>query len=108
MDNRVWFAGAKHLFRCTLANISGDDLHAGRNIHSATRIQADHLVTGVVVPPDQTQLTLPPDVLQSLEAGRSYFWRVRALAIDGSVLAESPSRELRVPPSWRGNQNSGP
>lgn len=68
----------------------------------------DHLVTGVVVPPDQTQLTLPPDVLQSLEAGRSYSWRVRALAIDGSVLAESPSRELRVPPSWRGNQNSGP
>jgi len=68
----------------------------------------DHLVTGVVVPPDQTQLTLPPDALQSLEAGRSYSWRVRALAIDGSVLAESPPRELRVPPSWRGNQSSGP
>jgi len=66
------------------------------------------MVTGVLVPPDKTQLTLPPYARHQLGAGKNYSWRVRALAADGSILAESTARELRVPVSWRGSQTSAP
>ena len=68
----------------------------------------DELVTGVVVRPEQSRITLPPYVRQQLAAGQQYSWRVRALMADGSVLAESPSRQVRVPVSLSEDPTSGP
>lgn len=68
----------------------------------------DQLVTGVVVRPEQNRITLPPYVRQQLAAGQQYSWRVRALMADGSVLAESPSRQVRVPVSGSADPTSGP
>jgi len=57
-------------------------------------------VTGALVPKDWAELVLSPAVLQRLSAGRRYLWRLLALADDGSVLAQSPLREIRVPASF--------
>ncbi len=57
-------------------------------------------VTGALVPKDWSELVLSPAVLQRLSAGRHYLWRLLALADDGSVLAQSPLRKIRVPASF--------
>ena len=58
-------------------------------------------ITGAIVPKQPTELVLSPAVLQRLAAGRRYSWRLLALAEDGTVLAKSQPREIRVPPRSR-------
>jgi len=66
-----------------------------------TEPPAGDFVTGAVVPGDKTTLELTPPMRRNLRAGRSYFWRVRALSAKGAVIAESPVREVRMSPSAR-------
>lgn len=55
-------------------------------------------VTGAMLPPGAYDVVLPAPSRARLQPGRTYVWRMRALAADGSVLGESPLRALHVPP----------
>jgi hypothetical protein len=53
-------------------------------------------VTGAVLPASETGLLLSPPILAELTPGQRYFWRVRAIAADGSIVAQSPVLEFLV------------
>ena len=54
-------------------------------------------VTGMLVPGAQTQTVLSGMARRRLESGRTYLWRVRAIGEDGTVIGESPMREIHAP-----------
>lgn len=54
-------------------------------------------VTGMLVPGTQTRAVLSGAARSHLVSGRSYLWRVLAIGGDGSIVGESPVRELRMP-----------
>jgi hypothetical protein len=54
-------------------------------------------VTGMLVPGRQTQTVLSGAARTRLEPSRVYLWRVLAIGADGSVIGQSPMRELRTP-----------
>ncbi len=54
-------------------------------------------VTGMLVPSNQTTTTLSANARQRLVPGRAYLWRVLAISEDGTVIGQSPMREMRTP-----------
>lgn len=54
-------------------------------------------VTGMLVPGNQTTTTLSLNARQRLTPGRAYLWRVLAISEDGTVIGQSPMREMRTP-----------
>ena len=54
-------------------------------------------VTGMLVPGNQTTTTLSLNARQRLIPGRAYLWRVLAISEDGTVIGQSPMREMRTP-----------
>ena len=54
-------------------------------------------VTGLLVPGTQTRTPLSATARAHLVSGQSYLWRVLAIGGDGSIVGESPIRELRMP-----------
>jgi hypothetical protein len=54
-------------------------------------------VTGMLVPGRQTQTLLSGSARSRLKPGNVYLWRVLAIGADGSVIGQSPMRELRTP-----------
>jgi hypothetical protein len=54
-------------------------------------------VTGVLVPGRQTQTMLSAAVRARLQRGQTYLWRVLAIGKDGSVVGQSPMRQLTTP-----------
>ena len=54
-------------------------------------------VTGMLVPGAQTRAVLSGAARSHLVSGQSYFWRVLAIGGDGTIVGESPVRELRMP-----------
>ncbi len=54
-------------------------------------------VTGMLVPGNQTATTLSANARQRLIPGRAYLWRVLAISEDGTVIGQSPMREMRTP-----------
>jgi hypothetical protein len=54
-------------------------------------------VAGMLVPGKQTSTTLSSAARQHLLPGYRYYWRVKAIGGDGSVIGMSPVRELSVP-----------
>lgn len=54
-------------------------------------------VTGMLVTGAQTNTGLSGMARRHLKSGRTYLWRVRAIGEDGSVIGESPMREIRTP-----------
>ncbi|OGI39684.1 MAG: hypothetical protein A2140_03785 [Candidatus Muproteobacteria bacterium RBG_16_62_13] len=54
-------------------------------------------VTGMLVPGNQTTTTLSANARQRLTPGRAYLWRVLAISEDGTVIGQSPMREMRTP-----------
>ncbi len=54
-------------------------------------------VTGMLVPGSQTTTTLSANARQRLIPGRAYLWRVLAISEDGTVIGQSPMREMRTP-----------
>jgi len=55
------------------------------------------LVAGKIVPGSQTSAVLQQVSFQHLEHGRTYLWRLRAIAENGSVLAQSDLRKIQYP-----------
>jgi hypothetical protein len=51
----------------------------------------------MLVPGKQTSTTLSSAARQHLLPGYRYYWRVKAIGGDGSVIGMSPVRELSVP-----------
>jgi hypothetical protein len=51
----------------------------------------------MLVPGRQTQTVLSGAARTRLEPSRVYLWRVLAIGADGSVIGQSPMRELRTP-----------
>lgn len=54
-------------------------------------------VTGMLVPGNQTTTTLSLNARQRLTPGRAYLWRVLVISDDGTVIGQSPMREMRTP-----------
>jgi hypothetical protein len=54
-------------------------------------------VTGMLVPGAQTRAVLSGAARAHLLSSHSYLWRVLAIGGDGSIVGESPVRELRMP-----------
>jgi hypothetical protein len=54
-------------------------------------------VTGLLVPGAQSRASLSAATRGHLPPGRSFLWRVIAIGGDGSVVGESPVREIRTP-----------
>lgn len=54
-------------------------------------------VTGMLLPGNQTTTTLSANARQRLTPGRAYLWRVLAISDDGTVIGQSPMREMRTP-----------
>jgi hypothetical protein len=54
-------------------------------------------ITGMLVPGRQLRATLSHAARAHLLPGHTYLWRVLAIGGDGSVVGESPVRELRTP-----------
>ncbi len=54
-------------------------------------------VTGILVVGTQTRTALSAAARSHLQPGRIYLWRVVAIGGDGSVVGESPVREIRLP-----------
>jgi len=54
-------------------------------------------VTGMIVPGKQTSTTLSSNARQRLTPGRAYLWRVLAVDKEGTVVGQSPMREMRTP-----------
>ncbi len=54
-------------------------------------------ITGMLVPGNQTTTTLSLNARQRLTPGRAYLWRVLAISEDGTVIGQSPMREMRTP-----------
>ncbi len=54
-------------------------------------------VTGMLVPSNQNSTTLSANARQRLVPGRAYLWRVLAISEDGTVIGQSPMREMRTP-----------
>lgn len=54
-------------------------------------------VTGMLVPGTQTKTTLSASARTHLPPGGRYLWRVLAIGGDGSVIGQSPVREIRLP-----------
>lgn len=54
-------------------------------------------VAGMLVVGTQTQTALSATARSHLQPGRIYLWRVLAIGGDGSVVGESPVREIRLP-----------
>lgn len=54
-------------------------------------------VAGMLVVGTQTQTALSAAARSHLQPGRIYLWRVLAIGGDGSVVGESPVREIRLP-----------
>lgn len=54
-------------------------------------------ITGMLVPGNQTTTTLSANARQRLTPGRAYLWRVLAISEDGTVIGQSPMREIRAP-----------
>ena len=51
----------------------------------------------MLVPGNQTTTTLSLNARQRLTPGRAYLWRVLAISEDGTVIGQSPMREMRTP-----------
>lgn len=67
---------------------------------TATRVPAlpaTPPVTGMLVPGTQTKTTLSASARTHLPPGGRYLWRVLAIGGDGSVVGQSPVREIRLP-----------
>jgi hypothetical protein len=76
------------------------ELGAGQAVPSTTDVaQAlSHApVTGMLVPGRQTRTELSAAARTRLQPRRAYLWRVLAIGEDGSVVGQSPMRELRTP-----------
>ncbi len=54
-------------------------------------------LTGMLIPSGWSHTTLSPVTRNHLGEGREYLWRVLAIAADGSIIAVSPLRGLRLP-----------
>lgn len=54
-------------------------------------------VTGMLVVGTQTQASLSATARSHLQPGKIYLWRVLAIGGDGSIVGESPIREIRLP-----------
>jgi len=54
-------------------------------------------ITGTIVPSEQTSVSLSMLTQGHLRSGQAYLWRVIAIGDGGSILGESPLREIRVP-----------
>ena len=54
-------------------------------------------VAGMLVAGTQTQTALSVTARSHLQPGRIYLWRVLAIGGDGSIVGESPVREIRLP-----------
>jgi hypothetical protein len=54
-------------------------------------------VTGVLVAGTHTQTALSATARSHLQPGKIYLWRVLAIGGDGSIVGESPVREIRLP-----------
>lgn len=54
-------------------------------------------VTGMLVVGTQTQTALSVTARSHLQPGKIYLWRVLAIGGDGSIVGESPVREIRLP-----------
>jgi hypothetical protein len=54
-------------------------------------------VTGMLVLGSQSTTTLSANARQRLIPGRAYLWRVLAISNDGTVIGQSPMREMRTP-----------
>jgi hypothetical protein len=62
-----------------------------------TSVPSTPPTTGMLVSGAQTRTILSSAARSHLIAGRTYVWRVLAIGGDGSVVGESPARELRMP-----------
>jgi len=54
-------------------------------------------VTGMMLPGEMREISLSKLVRGHLKAGQGYWWRVRAIGNDGSVIGESPLVAFRTP-----------
>jgi hypothetical protein len=54
-------------------------------------------LTGMLVSGEQSSTRLSQPVWQHLQPGRGYWWRIRVIGADGSVIGESPLAEFRTP-----------
>ncbi len=55
------------------------------------------VLAGVVSAKGQTTLALKPVTMARLEAGKTYYWRVVGITMDGIVVAASKLRSMRMP-----------
>jgi hypothetical protein len=82
---------------------SGDPVSPGevQAIGSELLIDPDELaprpITGIALPADRSRISLKPYSLAHLEAGRAYFWRIKAIGDNGAVIGASPLRRVAMP-----------
>jgi hypothetical protein len=69
----------------------------GGPVERQAALVEDVPVTGMQLPGDRRSTALSALVLQRLEPGRGYWWRVRAFGADGRVIGESPLQEFWTP-----------
>lgn len=83
----------------TAAPQAGDSLPdlGGEATTKAPALPHTPPVTGMLVPGSQTKTTLSASARTHLPPGGRYLWRVLAIGGDGSVIGQSPAREIRLP-----------
>jgi hypothetical protein len=72
------------------------DLGTAAESVAVSRVDGPPL-TGMLLPGDARTTVLSKLVWKRLESGRGYWWRLRAIGDDGSVIGESPLVEFRSP-----------